>query len=124
MSNHDQNGASAVAAGALVDAALATSLTNESIDGEELVVHGNGYGMNGGGSWVFGLFLLVGLGLLLLLAVRSFGASRSSGDVIAPTTGKGPERSTARGILDERLARGELSPTEYRDRLETLHEAH
>ena len=82
----------------------------------------NGYGMDGGGSWVFAVLLLVGLGLLVLLAVRSFRASRSGGEVGVPTPGKAPARSTARGILDERLARGELSPTEYRDRLETLHE--
>jgi putative membrane protein len=85
-------------------------------------MNGNGYGMDGGGSWVFAIFLLVGLGLLVLLAVRSFGASRSGGEVSALAPGKAPGRSTARGILDERLARGELSPTEYRDRLETLHE--
>ncbi len=85
-------------------------------------MNGNGYGMGGGGSWVYAVFLLVGLGLLVLLAVRSFGASRSGGEVSAPAPGKAPGRSTARGILDERLARGELSPTEYRDRLETLHE--
>ena len=83
---------------------------------------GNGYGMHGGGSLIFAIFLLVGLGLLVLLAVRSFGASRTRGDVHAPTAQKGPGRSTARVILDDRLARGELSPTEYRDRLETLHE--
>lgn len=82
----------------------------------------NGYGMNGGGSWVFAIFLLVGLGLLVLLAVRAFGASRSGGELSAPAAGKGPGRSVARGILDQRLARGELSPTEYRDLLETLHE--
>ena len=85
-------------------------------------MNGNGYGMDGGGSWVFAVFLLVGLALLVLLAVRSFGASRSGGEVSAPAPAKSPGRSVARGILDERLARGELSPTEYRDRLETLHE--
>jgi putative membrane protein len=85
-------------------------------------MNGNGYGMDGRGSWVFAIFLLVGLGLLALLAVRSFGASRSGGELSAPEAGKAAGRSVARGILDERLARGELSPTEYRDRLETLHE--
>ena len=83
---------------------------------------GNGYGMHGGGSWIFATFLLVGLGLLVLLAVRSFGAPRTRGDVPARTAEKGRGRSAARVILDDRLARGELSPTEYRDRLETLHE--
>jgi putative membrane protein len=100
----------------------ASPSTDVFIDGEERVVDGNGYGMDGGGSWVFGIFLLVGLGLLVLFAVRSFGASRSSGDAGAPTAGKGPGRSTARGILDGRLARGELTPAEYQDRLATLHE--
>lgn len=85
-------------------------------------MYGNGYGMHGGGSWVFAIFLLVGVGLLLYLAVRSLGASRTREHVRPPTADEGPARSTARGILDERLARGELSPTEYRDRLETLHE--
>ena len=85
-------------------------------------MNGNGFGMDGGGSWVFAVFLVVGLGLLVLLAVRFFGASRSGGDLRAFAPGKAPGRSTARGILDERLARGELSPTEYRDRVETLHE--
>ena len=85
-------------------------------------MYGNGYGMHGGGSWVFVIFLLVGVGLLVYLAVRSFGPSQTRDDVRPPTSGTSPGRSTARGILDERLARGELSPTEYRDRLETLHE--
>jgi|GEM_PF-5047100 len=48
--------------------------------------------------------------------LNSVGASRSRKDALAPS------RSAARGIPDERLARGELSPTEYRDRLESLHE--
>ena len=85
-------------------------------------MNGDGYGMDGGGSWVFAVFLLVGLGLLVLLAVRSFAGSASRGESAAPTGGKAPGRSAAREILDDRLARGELSPTEYRDRLETLRE--
>jgi putative membrane protein len=85
-------------------------------------MNGNGYGMDGGGSWVFAALLLVGLGLLLLLAMRLSADPGSRGDKRARTGGKGPGRSAAREILDERLARGELSPAEYRDRLETLHE--
>jgi putative membrane protein len=84
-------------------------------------MNGNGYGMGGGGTWVFAIVLLLGLGLLVLLAVRWFGESRTRTDV--PAAGKTLGPSAARGILDERLARGELSPTEYRDRLETLHES-
>ena len=82
----------------------------------------NGYGMHGGESWIFATLLLVGLGLLVLLAVRLFGAARTRGDGAALTAVKGRGRSAARVILDDRLARGELSPTEYRDRLVTLHE--
>ena len=85
-------------------------------------MYGNGYGMHGGGSWLFAIFLLVGLGLLVYVVVRFLGPSRTRDDAKPSTATEGPARSTARGILDERLARGELSPTEYRDRLETLHE--
>lgn len=86
-------------------------------------MNGNGYGMHNGGSWVFAIFLLVGLGLLVYLAVRSLGgASPTRDDMKPPTAGTSQARSTARGILDQRLARGELSPAEYRDRLEILHE--
>ena len=77
---------------------------------------GNGCGMGTGGTWVLGVLVLVGLVLLVLLWLNSLGASRSRKDAPAPS------RSAARGILDERLARGELSPTEYRDRLGSLHE--
>lgn len=38
-------------------------------------MNGNGYGMNGGESWVFAVFLLVGLGLLVLLAIRLYAGS-------------------------------------------------
>jgi hypothetical protein len=75
-------------------------------------VNGDGYGMDGAWSWVVAIFLLVGLGLLVLLAVRSFGLSRSGGDLSTPTAGKASGRSIVRGILDERLARDELSPME------------
>ena len=85
-------------------------------------MYGNGYGMHGGGSWLFAIFLLVGLGLLVYVVVRFLGPLRTRDDAKPSTAAEGPARSTARGILDERLARGELSPTEYRDRLETLHE--
>ena len=85
-------------------------------------MYGNGYGMHGGGWWLFAIFLLVGLGLLVYVAVRFLGPSRTRDDAKPSTAAEGPARSTARGILDERLALGELSVTEYRDRLETLHE--
>ncbi len=85
-------------------------------------MNGNGYGMDGAGSWVFAVLLLVGLGLLVLLAVRLYAGSASRGEMVASADLKTPGRGAARKILDERLARGELSPTEYRDRLETLRE--
>ncbi len=85
-------------------------------------MNGNGYGMDDGWSWVFAVFLLVGLALLVLLAVRLFAGSAARSEMVGSAGGKTPGRSAARKILDDRLARGELSPTEYRDRLETLHE--
>jgi hypothetical protein len=63
-------------------------------------MNGNGYGMDEGSSWLFAVFLVVGLGLLVLLAVRSFSA-RSGGEVSALAPGKASGRSTARKILDD-----------------------
>jgi putative membrane protein len=83
---------------------------------------GNGYGMDGSGSWVFAALLLGGLVLLILLAVRLSGDSWPRRDRGATTDGSAPVRSAAREILDDRLARGELTPADYQYRLEILRE--
>ncbi|GAA5228716.1 SHOCT domain-containing protein [Paeniglutamicibacter antarcticus] len=64
--------------------------------------------------WIFGLLLVVGVLILLVVLVKALsGRSSNHGN-----TG----RSRGREILDERYARGELSTEEYRERLTALEE--
>jgi putative membrane protein len=73
-----------------------------------------GFGM--GVMWIFWVLLIVGLVLLIILLVRLLtGGVESRG-----TSHRGS--SEARHILAERLARGELAPDEYRERLRALDE--
>lgn len=84
-----------------------------------------GFGSGMGSAWLFWLLLIIGIVLLGILAVRFFfggmnrrGTSRGEGRGLdRPATG-----GTARRILDERYARGELSTEEYQERLKTLGE--
>ncbi|MEO6201075.1 MAG: SHOCT domain-containing protein [Cryobacterium sp.] len=82
---------------------------------------GNGFSMGWG--WPIGLLVLVGVILLVIVAVRAFGAaerggSRGNSELDSPPR----ERNTARQVLDERLAKGELNADEYRERLKVLGE--
>jgi len=86
---------------------------------------GHGYGMAWG--WVGAFLALLALAALIVLVVRSFTAGAPPGT--PPRTPPGappgpqppsygqilPPRSNARAILDERLARGEVTPDEYRE---------
>ena len=82
-----------------------------------------GYGQGMGWMWLWSLLLLIGIALLVWLVVLvSTGGVRSR-------HGQGPDgryfptgRDTARQILDERFARGELTADEYRERLRILNE--
>ncbi len=91
-----------------------------------------GYG-SGMGMWGFGLLLVVGVGLLVVLAARALGSGVTRGPRVGPNepphdaTGTeqpqdapAPGPGRAREILDERYARGELSTEEYRERLQSL----
>ncbi len=93
---------------------------------------GNGSGM---GMWGFGLLLVVGVGLLVVLAVRALGGGVTRGPRVGPNEpprdgigtlqpqdAPAPGPGRAREILDERYARGELSTEEYRERLQRLGE--
>ncbi|MBU8865811.1 SHOCT domain-containing protein [Paenarthrobacter aromaticivorans] len=80
-----------------------------------------GYGMGNGWMWLWGLLMLIGLAILVLLVVRMFGGLNGPGPRHF-TNGTPQGRSTARRILDERLARGELTAEEYRDRVKVLGE--
>ncbi len=78
-----------------------------------------------GGLWWMGawwLLVAIGIGVLVYVAVklasRSGDSKRSGGgDVVAPGQAKS---STARQILEERLARGEIDSDEFRDRMRAL----
>lgn len=83
-----------------------------------------GNGMGGmGWYWLFGALLLLGLVLLVVVAVRVLHGGTSRGGASAASD-QPPDRSQARGILDERYACGELSTGEYRERLQGLGEDH
>ncbi|MDP9933894.1 SHOCT domain-containing protein [Paenarthrobacter nicotinovorans] len=81
-----------------------------------------GYGMGNGWMVIWTIAGLLGLALLILITVRLFnnGASnagnRQDQKFAPPVSG----RSTARLILDERFARGELTAEAYRENLRIL----
>ncbi len=83
--------------------------------------------------WGFGLLLVLGAMLLLILAVRALGGGIARGNRARPSQSPhdatstdplqdapAPPRSQARKILDERYADGRLSTQEYREQLQTL----
>jgi putative membrane protein len=87
----------------------------------------DGYGSMMGSTWLFWLLLIIGFVLLVVPAVRAFsGGVTRPGTGQGPGTGPSPDRpgmmgaTSARRILDERYAKGELSTEEYRERLEVL----
>jgi putative membrane protein len=77
-----------------------------------------GDGWNMSWMWLFGLLLLVGITLLIVLAVRAFGGGIRSG---GGSEAASPSR--ARQILDERFAKGELTAEQYREQVRVLREA-
>jgi len=80
-----------------------------------------GYGQ-GAGWWIWAVPLLVGIVLLVWVAVRAFGGGMSGGGPNRSRGQEGPSASTARQILDERFARGELTAEQYREQLRILGE--
>lgn len=85
-----------------------------------------GDGMSGWGmGWLgfFGALLLVGLVVLIVLLVRILGGGvRREGSASRGGAGSPPQPGTgsARQILAERYARGEIDTEEYQTRLRTL----
>ncbi|WP_457946105.1 SHOCT domain-containing protein [Pseudarthrobacter sp. alpha12b] len=85
-----------------------------------------GYGQ-GSAWWLWGILLLIGMALLVVLAVRAFGGGIRGGQGRS-SQGQGghgqgaPPASAARQILDERFARGELTAEQYRAQLKVLGE--
>ena len=79
-----------------------------------------GYGQ-GGGWWLWGVLLLLGIVLLVVLAVWTLVGGVRGGARGGQWHGR-PPASTARRILDERFARGELTAEQYREQLRVLGE--
>lgn len=69
-----------------------------------------------GWAWFFGALLLIGVVLIVTVVVRiAAGGVRRDGSA--------GERGSARRLLEDRYARGEISAEEYRQRLGALDEA-
>jgi putative membrane protein len=71
------------------------------------MMYGQGFGW--GWMWFGGIVLLLILAALIVLIVRLFVAGDSSRVTMPPTP-----TSSARQIAEERLARGEITPDEFR----------
>ena len=79
----------------------------------------NGYAMSGWG----GLLMTLGvLGFWALVAVVAVALLRRPGPSEQQPQPDQPPRPGAEEILAQRLARGEIDPEEYRQRLQTLQE--
>lgn len=80
-------------------------------------MYGNGNGM--GGWMFFGVLMMVGVVLLVVVLIRVIagGVQRGTDQSASPQGRPGGE---ARQLLDERYARGELSTEEYQERLRVL----
>jgi putative membrane protein len=78
------------------------------------------YGYDGGWVWMWvgGILLLLVLAALIVLVVRAFSSGTSPGAGQAPK----PPASSARQIIEERLARGEITPDEFRQLARALDE--
>ncbi len=78
-----------------------------------------------GWSWVFGLLMFAGIAVLVYVVVRVLmsASSSSTPPSAAPGPALVPSASvSARQILDERFARGELTTEQYREQVQTLGE--
>ena len=76
----------------------------------------NGYAMSG---WGWLLMTLGILGFWALVAVLALALLRHPGPLTSSRSPASSPRPGAEEILAERLARGELDPEEYRQRLQT-----
>ncbi|WP_296668094.1 SHOCT domain-containing protein [Demequina sp.] len=90
------------------------------------------YGAAGfGAMWLVGFIVLVGIGVLIFAVVRyasSSGSNAAAPPAAAPATqatqatppAASAVASSARTILEERFARGEIDPEEFAQRLRVL----
>ncbi len=74
-----------------------------------------------GWSWGFALVALVGIGILIYVVVRLL--SKNGSSVPSSTATPTPsELSSARRILDDRFARGDITAEQYREQIRVLGE--
>ena len=75
-----------------------------------------GYDLGWGWMWFGGIMLLLILAALIVLIVRAVtaGSSARAGEMLPTST------SSARQIAEERLARGEITPDEFRQIVRAL----
>ena len=81
---------------------------------------------NMGWSWGFGLLALVGVAILVYVVIRLATKNGQSGPALPPVPTSplpaSPDLTSARKILDERFARGELTSEQYREQIRVLAE--
>ena len=77
---------------------------------------GTGLGMYGLFGMVFNIAILVALVVLAVWAVQKFTGSSSS----EAGSNRRPQELSARDILDQRYARGELNRDEYQEKLHDI----
>lgn len=85
--------------------------------------HGDWNNNWGGGSWWWvpmALMMVAFWGGLIWIAVNLIRRSSDTRPSMIDTAASAAARPTAQEILAERLARGEIEPDEYRQRLEAL----
>lgn len=83
-----------------------------------------GYGLGMWWMWLFGLLAVAGLLILIYVIVRVAvgGIKVKDGAEESPAAIETENGVSARQILDDRYARGELTTEEYRERLAVLGE--
>jgi len=76
---------------------------------------------NGTTGWMFfGVLMMLGLVLLVVVVIWAIGGGLRRGGTEEPTRSQGRSEPQARRLLDERYARGELTTEEYRERVRAL----
>lgn len=83
--------------------------------------HGYGDMMGGAGfgfMWVLWVLIFIGIGVLVFVAVRLASQSRDDGHTTPPASAS--SASSARTILEERYARGEIDSEEFTERMKML----
>jgi putative membrane protein len=73
-----------------------------------------------GWSWGFGLLAMAGVAVLIYVLVRFL--SNKSGSDVTRSAPRQAGSASARQILEERFARGELTAEQFRDQLRVLEE--